>query len=207
MGLGRQLAIFAFDIGAPIGCYYVLRTLGVSPLVALAVSAVPPALAAGWQLLVTRRIDPVAVLVLVTVAVSLVVSALTHDVRLLLAREGLLTGLWGLVFVGSVWARRPMAFTVARPLMEGRRAFGPSSWDELWAGEPAFRRVWRVSSVVWGVALLVDAIVRVVMSYTLPVDRVPALGGILWPVTLVVINVVTNVYYHRAGLYRMLGRG
>jgi hypothetical protein len=34
---------------------------------------------------------------------------------------------------------------------------------------------------------------------------VPALGGALWPVTFVLIQVVTNVYYHRAGLYRILG--
>ncbi len=34
---------------------------------------------------------------------------------------------------------------------------------------------------------------------------VPGLGGVLWPATFVVIQVVTNVYYHRAGLYRILG--
>jgi hypothetical protein len=34
---------------------------------------------------------------------------------------------------------------------------------------------------------------------------VPALGGSLWPVTFVLIQVVTNVYYHRAGLYQILG--
>jgi hypothetical protein len=43
------------------------------------------------------------------------------------------------------------------------------------------------------------------MSYTLPVGVVPGLGGVLWPVTFVLIQVVTNVYYHRAGLYRLLG--
>ena len=31
------------------------------------------------------------------------------------------------------------------------------------------------------------------------------LGGLLWPVTFVVIQLVTNAYYHRAGLYRILG--
>jgi hypothetical protein len=78
-------------------------------------------------------------------------------------------------------------------------------WDELWATEPAFGRIWRVSTVMWGVGLLVDAAARVLMSYTLPVPVVPGLGGALWPVTFIVLQVVTNVYYHRAGLYRMLG--
>ena len=30
-------------------------------------------------------------------------------------------------------------------------------------------------------------------------------SGALWPVTFIVIQLVTNVYYHRAALYRLLG--
>jgi len=43
------------------------------------------------------------------------------------------------------------------------------------------------------------------MSCTLPIPVVPGLGGALWPVTFVVLQVGSNVYYHRAGLYRILG--
>ena len=118
---------------------------------------------------------------------------------------GLITGAWGVWFLVSLAARRPAAFVFARPLMEGRRVFAAEDWDALWQSEPRFQRIWRISSVIWGGALLVDAALRVAMSYSLPVHTVPALGGLLWPVTFVVIQVVTNVYYHRAGLYRMLG--
>jgi hypothetical protein len=89
--------------------------------------------------------------------------------------------------------------------MEGRRPFGTASWEQLWTDEPEFRRIWRVSTVIWGAGLLVDAVLRILMSYTLPVAVVPGLGGALWPVTFIAIQVVTNVYYHRAGLYRLLG--
>jgi hypothetical protein len=53
--------------------------------------------------------------------------------------------------------------------------------------------------------LLADAAIRVLMSYTLPVNVVPALGGALWPVTFVILQVVTNIYYEVAGLNRLLG--
>lgn len=205
VGLAHQLGIFAFDIGAPIGCYYLLRSLGFSSLVALAAGAVLPALAAAWQLAKERRVDPVAVLVIATMVLSVLLAAWSHSSQLLLAKEGLLTGLWGVAFVASVAFRRPMAFSIARPLMEGRRAFAAPSWDDLWADEPAFRRIWRVSSLVWGGALLDDAVIRVLMAYWLPVDEVLWLGGLLWPVTFVVINVVTNLYYRRTGLFRLLG--
>jgi hypothetical protein len=205
VGLGRQFGIIAFDIGAPIGCYYVLRGLGFSSLASLAAGAVLLAVAAAWRLARTRRVDPVTALVLATMVLSVVLAAWSHSSRLLLAKEGLLTGLWGVVFVASVAFRRPVAFSIARPLMEGRRAFAAVSWDVLWTDEPAFRRIWRVSSLIWGGALLADAAIRVLMAYRLPVDEVLWLGGLLWPVTLIVINVITNLYYLRAGLFRLLG--
>jgi hypothetical protein len=83
--------------------------------------------------------------------------------------------------------------------------FTAGSWDELWATNSTFRRIWRTASVIWGCGMLADAAARVVMSYTLPIAAVPALAGLLWPVTFVLIQIVTNVYYHLAGLWQILG--
>lgn len=203
--LRGQLALLAFDIGAPVALYYLLRAAGVANLVALSVTAVPPALAAGWRLAVRRHVDAVALMVLGTIAVSVCLALVAHSPRFLLARDGLLTGLWGIWFIATLGARRPAAFLFARPFMEGRKLFGTVSWDALWEQEAAFRRIWRTSTVIWGTAMCADAAIRVLMSYTLPVDVVPALGGALWPVTFLLLQIVTNVYYHWAGLYRLLG--
>lgn len=194
-----------FDVGAPIVLYYLLRGLGLSSLAALAVGAVLPALGAGYTLVTKRRADGLALLVLATMVISISVSLIVRDPRFLLARDGIITGLWGAWFLASVWARRPAAFMFARPLLEGRKMFAVRDWDALWEAEPGFRRIWRVSSVMWGTGMLADAAARVAMSWTLPVSAVPALGGALWPVTFVVLQVVTNVYYQAAGLNRMLG--
>jgi hypothetical protein len=201
----RALAGMAFDIGAPIAVYYVLHGLGVGNLVALGAGAALPLLSAGYTLTVKRRANGVALFVLTTIVASILVSVIVRDPRFLLAKDGLITGLWGLWFLASVLARRPAAFTFARPLLEGRRMFTVRDWDALWQAEPAFRRIWRISTVMWGIGLLADAVARVIMSYTLPVAVVPGLGGALWPVTFVVLQVVTNVYYHFAGLNRLLG--
>jgi AcrR family transcriptional regulator len=55
------------------------------------------------------------------------------------------------------------------------------------------------------VGMLADAAARVVMFYTLPISVVPGLGGALWPVTFVVLQIVTNVYCYFAGLNALLG--
>jgi hypothetical protein len=199
------LARLALGIGGPIGLFYVLRGLGVSDLAALAAGTVLPALGAGYTLIVKHRADTVSVFMLATMALALLTSVIIHSPRLLLAKDGIMTGFWGLWFLFSARGQRPAALIFARPLMEHMKLFASRSWDLLWDAEPRFRRIWRVTSVMWGVALLVDAAVRAVISYTLPVDAVPGIGGLLFPVTFVILQVAANVYFAHAGLYRLLG--
>ena len=203
--LRGQLAELVFDIGVPIALYYVLHAAGLSNLLALTISAVVPVISVSFKFAFQRRLDTVAIVVLATIGVAVCLAVTVHSPRLVLARDGFITGLWGLWFIATLWTRRPAAFTFARPLMEGRRLLGTQPWDGLWETSADFRRIWRVSTLIWAAALLADAVIRVVMSFTLPVDVVPGIGGALWPVTLVVIQVVTNIYYNLAGLYRILG--
>jgi hypothetical protein len=203
--LSVQLGLMVVNIGASIALYYLLRAVGVSSLLALTAGAVISAVSTAWRFVVQRRLDPFNSLVVVTIGLSILAAVIAHSPRFLLARDGLITGVWGVWFVASAVAGQPAAFVLGRVFLEGRSAFTAGSWDALWANNPAFRRIWRAASVIWGCGMLADAVARVVMSYTLPINTVPALGGLLWPVTFVLIQIVTNVYYHRAGLWQILG--
>ncbi|MBV8952952.1 MAG: hypothetical protein JO153_09575 [Solirubrobacterales bacterium] len=199
------LARLVFDIAAPIVLYYLLRSEGASYALALLAGAALPALGAVSTLVLGRRADPVAVMMVAALGGAVVGSAIAHSPRFLLAKDGLITGMWGAWFLASARGQRPAALLFARPLMEGMRMFAGRSWDVLWATEPRFRRIWRVSTVMWGVGLLLDAAARVAISYTLPIDQVPGIGGALYPVTFIALQLITNVYYTRAGLYPLLG--
>lgn len=152
-----------------------------------------------------------------TLAATAALSLVTGSPRALLARDGLATAAWAAYMYASLLAQRPATFTVSRPLLEGRRVFDPAarawvrpssqSWDELWQRVPGFRRIWRACTVIWGTAILADAVIRVIMAYTLPVGVVPALGGALWPVTFIALQIATNVYFARAGFWRILRSG
>lgn len=210
----RAAVMVMLNLVAPIALYYGLRMAGVGDLRALLIGAVVPGLSAIFTLIRHRRIDGLALFMIATLLLTGGVSLLTGSPRFLLAKDGLLTVVWGAWFFVSLLGGRPVTFTFSRPLLEGRRVFAAASrtwekpsgesWDALWERLPRFRRVWRVSTVIWGVATLLDAALRVLMAYTLPVDRVPALGGALWPVTFLVLQVITNVYFFRAGLWDML---
>lgn len=137
--------------------------------------------------------------------------------RFLVAKDGVLTAAWGGWFLISLHGRWPLTFRYTRPLLEGRqvydrrrRRWAPpigQSCDQLWERSPCFRRVWKVTTLIWGVALLVDAAARGAMAYTLPVDSVPGLSAALWIATLVLLQIITNLHFLRSGLWDILLNG
>ncbi len=188
------------DLVVPLVLFYVLRGAGVGVYLALLAGALVSAVTAVVVVVTQRRLDAIAVFVLTTMVVSVGVSLLTGSDRFLLAKEGWLTAVTGIWFLGTLRARRPLAFHFSRPLLEGRLGW-PDDWDALWEQAPRFRRMWRVSTALWGAGTLLDSAARVVMAYTLPVDLVPALSSAMYAVTSVVLVGVTNVYYRAAGAY------
>lgn len=201
---GRRAGILlGVDLVLPIGMYYGLRAFGLSSYAALLVSALVPLVSAAVQFRRDRRLDGMAAFVAGVMLLGLAASLFSGSTRFMLVKDGWVTGAAGLWFLGTVWARRPLAFEGARPLLEGRFRSDGTSWDVLWERSARFRRIWRVSTAIWGVAMVLDGVIRVVMAYTLPVDAVPGLNGLLWPVTLVLLQVVNGVYYEVAGLWRI----
>jgi intracellular septation protein A len=207
-GMGRQLLALGLNLVAPIALYYALRGAGVGIYPALIVGAVVPALGAVVTLIRREPLDVLGLFMMSMLLLSAGVALLSGGPRFLLAKDGWLTGVSGVWMLVSVRSRRPLTFLFARPLLEGVMArmagAAGASWDGLWERVPRFRHIWRVVTVIWGIALLVDAVIRVTMAYTLPVDLVPGLGGALWPVTFVVLQVITNVYFQRAGFWLIL---
>lgn len=199
------LVTLGVDVVLPVVLYYSLHSAGFSSIVALVAGAAVPALGAAVKLIKNRQLDMLAVLVVASVALGIALSFASGSPRFLLAKDGLITGAWGAWMLVGPRGARPPTYVIARRLMEGRRTFGTASWEKLWEQSPDFRRMWRVTTVMWGLALLADAGIRILMAYALPVSVVPGLAGALYPVTVLVLQVVTNVYFHRAGLYRMLG--
>ncbi|WP_147263164.1 VC0807 family protein [Geodermatophilus sp. TF02-6] len=190
----------AVGFAVPTLAFYVLRWSGVGVYPALVASALVSALPALVSLVRDRRVDGFSAYVTAMTLGALVVSLLPGDTRFLLAREAVLTGVTGVWFLAGVRTRRPLVYLLSRPLLEGRLHW-PADWERLWAASPRFRRMWRTAGVLWGIGLLADAAVRVLLAYTVPPDRVPVLGTALYAVTLVVLNAVTHAYYAVCGVH------
>jgi hypothetical protein len=190
----RLVLRVAVSLGAPLAASYVLRWAGVGVYLSLLISTLLSVIPGAVTFVRERRMDGLSAYMTAMLVGSVVIALLSGSTRFLLAKEAILTGVTGIWFIASIAARRPLVYLFTRPLLEGR--FGwPSSWDTLWERHPRFRRMWRVSSVAWGVGLIGDAVLRVVMAYTLPPDSVPALGTALYAATTVVLILGNNIYY------------
>jgi hypothetical protein len=194
--LGKLLA----GLLIPLGLYYVLRAVGVSVYLSLLASAITSAVPAVVSLIRNRRLDGLSTYLSTMVIGSVLVSLWSGSTEFLLARDAVLTGVTGIWFIASLWAQRPLAYLFTKPLLEGRLRW-PRDWNALWQASPRFRRMWRISSMLYGIGTLLDALLRVVMAFTLPADTVPALSTALYAVTSVVLIVVTNLVYIYFGVH------
>ncbi|MFI1161511.1 VC0807 family protein [Streptomyces sioyaensis] len=202
----RQFAVTMLcDVVLPVGLYYVLRSAGCGELVSLLVSAAAPALSTGYSIVKRRRVDSIGLFVIAILVLAGLGSLISGSPRLTLARGGWFTGLIALWILGSLFASRPFTYQALKTLLPGKSEM----LEGFWRADPRFRRIWRGLTVLWGGGLLVDAVLRVIMAYTLPVDTVPALDGALYVVTYVVLQVITHIILHKTGVFQLLfpGRG
>ena len=203
-GMGGQLGTLAMDLVIPVAGYYVLRAVGLEPVLALILAGVPTVAAIIYRVLRQRKVDALGIFVLTILAGSVALTFVTGSPRFLLAKEAWFTAAISAGFLVTLWFARPLAYSMARAMLRPTplgAALAVDRWDEYWERDQRFRRTWRVATVLWGVGLLADAAVRMVMAYALPVDVVPALAGALWAVTFVALQVIQQIYFTRVGLW------
>jgi hypothetical protein len=196
---------FAFDMLAPTGLIYLLLWRGFSLYIALLASALLSAISSVISFRRGTGRQRFAPYMLALSLAGLAIALITGSDRFLLAKESVLTAMVGCWFLASIWKERPLTYQLTRAMLEGRGPGKGISWEDLWQRDPYFRHIWRVSTVLWALVTFLDAIIRVVMAYTLPVDWVPALQSGLVIVTALLMQVVTGVYYARTGLWSMIG--
>ncbi|MET8122469.1 VC0807 family protein [Micromonospora sp. NPDC005189] len=184
------------DLVVPLASYYLLRARGASVWTALLAGAALPMLRLSASLVLRRRVPGASLFTLELITVGTAIGLMTADSRLLMARESYLTGFVGVWILLSLLLPRPLGFTATVGFMPPTAA---EVWHRSWETSGTFRRAMRGMTWGFGLAFLIDAAARVVMSYTLPLDHVPAASTALLAVMLVVVVQTGRVW----GRWRM----
>jgi hypothetical protein len=156
------------NAGAPFVAYQVLTGNGMGAAQALTASAVFPIIGIVWGFARTRRLDIIGLVSLVFIVVGVATSLISGDPRFILIKESLITGVFGLVCLVSLLLPRPLMFYFGRQFAGAGDPARSAAFEAMWQ-YPRFRAVNRTITVVWGVAYVVEAAVRVALSFIVPI--------------------------------------
>lgn len=174
-----------------IAVYQLLKHLtSASDLIALALSALPALLATIATLIRQRSLDVLGAFTLVTIVLSMGLSFLAGDARLLLLRESLLTVLFGILCLISLRFKRPIWFYIIRYFTVGNNQEQRMAYDSAWKFA-SFRGYIRTVTILWGVVYLVEFLLRLLMVYTLSIEEVLVISSIVFSLLTILASVAT----------------
>ena len=164
---------------------------------ALLASSVPPILWSLAEFARHRRLDALSVLVVSGIALSLLAMLGSGGAKFLQLREKLVTGVIGLVFLGSALIGKPLIYELARASMR-RKSEGEAQKFEALQVNAGFRRTRMVMTLVWGLGLLADVAVSVVLVFTLSIREYLIVNPIIGYGTMGGLSLWTFLYGQRA---------
>jgi hypothetical protein len=157
------------------GCYLA----GLGNIASMVAGAIVSGVIVVGDLLRTRlrgeaghRIDGFAVLVLIEVAVSVVLTSISGDARFVLARTSFYVAIAGVVVLATTWSDRPWMRVALKPVASKGDPVRAEAFDRAWRNSRQFRMLYRAMTAGLGVVLLADAVLRVVVVYSYPAGAV-----------------------------------
>ncbi len=171
---------------------YVWLSDYMSSLAALSIATLVPLIDNIVHLWKHKKLDAFGSLMLFTFVLTLVLVFLGGSEKLLLIRESFITASVGLIFLLSLLFTRPLMFYLAL------RFVGKSDFADNWKYE-YFRYVMRLMTFVWGIILLLEATVRVIMVFQLSTAQYLAFSNFVLCGIIGIAILWTIVYRKKAG--------
>ncbi|MEU4518123.1 VC0807 family protein [Amycolatopsis sp. NPDC024027] len=196
---GAPLKSLAIEIAVPLGVYYGLHSLGASDFTALALSGVFPLARTLYQFAKNRTLNGLALVVLVTNVVGMLLTFVSGDTRMMIAKDSLGSGITGLVILISAFTAQPLMTKALRPFLTHGKADHEAAWERL-QGTRRFDTVLRRSSFIWGVGFVLESAARVIGAFTLPVSTMVWLSTVIFVGSFTVIMLVAGLSAKEAGM-------
>jgi hypothetical protein len=135
---------------------------------ALMAASLPPILWSVVEFARKRRVDAVSILVIAGIVLSLLAFLGGGSVRFLQLRENLVTGLIGLLFLGSAAIGRPLIYQLARASKLRESRSEADKFEELRKYQH-FRRGMTIMTLVWGFGLLAQTVVACLLVFRMTI--------------------------------------
>lgn len=180
------------------------RYFSPSELTALVIAALFPLGKSAFDLLRHSQLDPISVVVLLGITTDGVALLFGGSPILLLVRESMFTGAFGVACFASLLLPRPMMFYFSRYFIAGTDRERQARFNSAWQF-PEVRFCHRLITTVWGCVFVGELLIRLALIYRLPTALVLVISPILLGVLTIATMVWAFSYGHRVRL-RALAR-
>ncbi|MFD8501089.1 VC0807 family protein [Amycolatopsis sp. NPDC059657] len=184
------------DVLPPTAAYYVLHALGAGDRLALLTASLVAGGLMVFETVRLRRLEIFSAVMLGVFGIGLVLSLISGDPRFMLVKESFGTAILGGAFLISCVVGKPLIYLAARRFRAGDPA-KTREFEQLYDQNPAARRRFKALSLVWGAGLIVEAAVRVVLCFRLPIDTMVAVSPVLMIGTITLLLGLTARYVRR----------
>ncbi len=181
---------YIVDVVGPFIAYAIVHWLGAPAFWALTAGGLVAATSTAINT-ARRGLDSVGTLVLLEILVSIALLVFIHDERLMLIRPSFYTLVAAVYLLYTAAVGKPLTFEAARPIATKGDPARNASYDHAWATSAEFRRIHTLVTTGFGIALIADSILRVVVVYTTPVDRSMWLSNVPHTVAMILFLVVS----------------
>jgi hypothetical protein len=180
----------------PFLLYQYLTVQDVSVVNALAVTAIFPVAGIIFSWIRTSHLDIIGVISFVFIVLGLLSSLISGSPLFFLIKESFLTGIFGLTFLGSLLLGRPLMFYLSRQFYSGNDPSRAARFERRWR-DPSFRFAQRFLTLIWGCALIGDALIRVGLVFVLPIPIFLAIAPLIGVLILLGLSIWTMSYARR----------
>jgi intracellular septation protein A len=198
-----RLLIFLFqhlflEIALPLILYFTLKgPLG--ELYATIISSIPNLLSTVWTIVIKRRFEPLPMILIFTFFIGLGLSLGYNDSRLKQIQGPIVTLGIGITFLTTLSLSKPFIYYLSRPWITKNDLEKIKEFDLKWQNLE-FRNTMKLVSIVWGTGFIIQAIVNLILVYTVNLDLEMILGNVLSFGTIGLLIVWS--YFYRAKLIK-----
>jgi hypothetical protein len=190
---------YLVDVFAPLAAWWVTRWLGIPMFWGLALGIGIAVVSTGINTFRRGKMDAVGVLVLLEMGASMALLFWLPSPKMLLIRPSFYSGIAAFYLMGSAFAARPLSLEGSKPMATKGDPVRTAAWERAWTEMPQFRMAHRVLTFGTGLALLTDALLRVVVVYEFPLDRAAWLSHLPHIAAGVILSVAWALFGRWAG--------
>lgn len=157
---------------------YLLLLDHVSNVMALTIATFIPLIETVVYFLKYRKWDVFSMFMLVGFILSICAALIGGNEKLLLIRESFVTGILGLIFLGSLTTRKPLIYHFALRFTVGKTQEEQRNFADNWK-IPYVRKVLRIMTAGWGAILFSEALLKIALIYSLSVPTFLAISSLI----------------------------